>query len=204
MRRDHPLAINLPQSQALVLGLHQAPAHGTPDLLLPFPVSPPPSAPRRGLLMWSMDDVGRDFPKKRVCFVPGRRAQRALPRARASPFSSPKLERDITATSPCHRALSLLHHRPLQKRGCAGSESKKKSTGHGFVVPTNLGVASVSMSPPVLHEDELPAGSALCPQEVPWCQLGPAGTAALSTRTGPGTSSRTPGWSGFGADRKRL
>lgn len=46
------------------------------------------------------------------------------------------------------------------------------------MVPTNLGVAAVSVSPPVLHEDELPAGSALCPQEVPWCQLGPAGTAA--------------------------
>lgn len=75
MRGDCPLASNLPQTQALVLGLPQAPAHGTPDLLLPFSVSPPPSPALPlawGLLMWSMDDVGRDFPKKWVCFMPGR------------------------------------------------------------------------------------------------------------------------------------
>lgn len=45
------------------------------------------------------------------------------------------------------------------------------------MVPTNLGVASVSVSPPVLHEDVLPAGSAVSPQEVPRCELCSGGSA---------------------------
>lgn len=135
--------------------------------------------------------------------------------ARSQSISSPLPEKQNqkgrsqqTPTSPRRCALSLLHHQLLQnmvaeaeghkikygRRICGGNESWGDL---GVRVPTRpaRGRAPHRVS-------SLSPGGPLVRAVRRW--LCPTSTAALNTRTGLGTSSRTPGWSGFGAGHRRL
>lgn len=185
------------------------PTPQTPSCLLHPPASALPLT--RGSPRGRQDDSGEGFPRERVCFMPGRRTCPA-PEHLLSPLQKKNPKPPETGggghnNSPPPRASCA-----TTAGFCGGGKSQKKSTGDGFVVPTDLGVASaLSVSP------TRPAGgraralprrvSALSPRGPSvraarrW--LCPTSTATFSTRTGPGISSRRPGWSGFGAGRRR-
>lgn len=183
-----------------------APGHAAPRIHPAFYALAPSSFllhPRQGLSMWLTDDAGRDSPRNRFAFCrEDVRAQCCPPGARPSPLSSPKPkpEREVRATTPPRHLLPQNvaaegHGRKYGRQVCGANESW----------------GSLSVRVPIchMHEDAVPTGPAVSPPRGPSAQaargrLRPSSTATLSTRTGPGTSSHTPGWSGFGAGRRQL
>lgn len=152
--------------------------------------------PRRGLWPWLMDDLGRDSPRIGFGFVLGgfRRPMLSARSQPLSPLSSPKAEpqREGRTTTPPRTSCQKTWLQRVTK-GRPGVRS---------VVPRKLGVASVSVSLSVTcTRTRSPRGRRCLPKR---SFDRPSSAAALSTRTGPGISSRTPGWSGSGAGRRQL
>jgi len=157
---------NAPQAPAWAgFGSVPAPGSGTPQPRPPpafysLPPSRSSPAPRRGLSARPTDDSpGIGFA---LCWEDARAQRQSV----SSPLSkNPPREGGHGNRPPP----SATVHQPLRNVAAEAEGHEIKGRETGLVVPTSLGVASVSVSPPVAREDALPAGSAVSPWEVLRC-----------------------------------